>query len=152
MTQFRALRLSADEAEVTVQVLLVVLRDFPAWAIKEGCRRITGNEAGLDRRWSPNDTEIHSVVAEVVRPYGRRALDNVTALLAASVEELEPRRLTEAEIEAKLGRPLSSGRKPENPPPPYYGDGKHAARVAADLEARRRRREAEGPPPPDCDG
>ncbi len=134
-------RVSADDIDVMVHVLLVVLRDFPAWAIKEACRRIVMNEAGLDGEWPPNDIQVHAVVANVVKPY-REALNKVTALLEAPIEPPEPPRLSRAEIEAKLGRPLLS-MPPEakaiaDPPEPY--DGKHMQRVEAELVARRARR------------
>lgn len=86
MTGFRSMRHIEDmDVDTMVHVTMVVLRDFPAWAIREGCRRVAMNEAGNDPRWPPNDQEIHKIVSEVARPY-REALTKVDALLAALVE------------------------------------------------------------------
>lgn len=138
---FRALQLSPDLAEITVQVILTVLRDFPAWAIKEGCRRIVNNEAGLDRRYAPNDTEIHAVVADVVRPY-LQAINTVTALLEAPVEaerereeiERQARRkaakLAELKDERKFDRSIA-GRPPN---PTVTVDGEMLRRMSAAIE------------------
>jgi hypothetical protein len=83
--------------------------------------------------------QVCDVVAAIVSS-ARENLDNTMALLRAPVEEPERPRPTQAELEAKLGRPI--GQRPRKPiPAPWEGDGRHAERVAADLEARRRRRE-----------
>lgn len=70
--------------EGTVLILLHKLRKFPAWAIVAACERINSNEADLDRDWCPKDTQIHAVVAGVVRPY-QETLLAAEALLAAPV-------------------------------------------------------------------
>jgi hypothetical protein len=132
---FRSMRQQDDDAERLVEVTAGVLREFPLWAITRGCLKIARNRAGLDRRFAPNDAEIFGVVSEEVRSY-RRTLVTAEALLIARVEAPPAPKLTREEIEAKLGRPLPVGRvdKPKSQPLP--GDGKHAARVAADLASR----------------
>jgi hypothetical protein len=69
---------------------MAVLREFPAWAITQACRKIVCGETKLDRRFAPNDTEIFDVVAGVVRPY-RENLGQAKAMLDAPVDELPPR-------------------------------------------------------------
>ena len=65
---YRSMRHEGEDVEAVLAVLQHVLRDFPLWAISEGCRRIVMNEAGLDPRWPPNDAQIHAVVKAVVEP------------------------------------------------------------------------------------
>jgi hypothetical protein len=67
-----------------------VLREFPAWAIAQACRKIVCGETKLDRRFPPNDSEIFDVVAGVVRLYGEN-LRQAKALLDAPVDEPPPR-------------------------------------------------------------
>lgn len=146
LSGFRALaRQEGEYADASVEVLRAVLREFPPWAIIEGCLQIArGKVPDLDHRYAPNDVQVCDVVAAIVAP-ARENLDNAMALLRAPVETPEPPRPAREEIEAKLGRPI--GERPMKPmPKPWEGDGKHALRVAADLEARRRRREAGAPP------
>lgn len=146
---YRSARPGLEGAEAMAEVTKAVLRPFPAWAIVVGCQKIVrGDVEGLSRDWAPSDRAIHDVIADIVRPY-QVALTNARALLAAPVEQPEPPRLSRAEIEAKLGRPVADGARvhpisntpgePDGPP----RDGKHAQRVAADLAARAARREAE---------
>lgn len=136
---FRAMRQQGDDAAATVEVTRHVLREFPLWAIAKTCLMIARNEAEidgkpLDRRFTPNDTEIYAVAAGVVK-LRRDALATVKALLVAPVEPPPPPR----------------------PAPPHDwhvwawrrhcvgGDSGHAARVLADIEQRRARRaSAEG--------
>jgi hypothetical protein len=82
---FRSLRQQGADVAATVGVLCYVLRDFPAWAIQEGCRRIASNEADLDPQWPPNDAQFHLVVGRVVAPY-HQTLAIVQALLSAPIE------------------------------------------------------------------
>jgi hypothetical protein len=130
---FRSMRQEGDAAEGLVTVTAAVLRDFPAWAIAKGCLKIAQNQAGLDRRWPPNDTEIHDVVAEIVREY-RKTLEIVEALLLAPVEDREP--LPAPTIAPNDVRP--TGMEPNAPLVERKPvDGRHAARVAADIAARK---------------
>ena len=82
---FRSMRQTGDDVEATIIVLRSVLREFPAWAICEGCRRIATNQAGLDPKWPPNDTQVHSVVAGVVATF-RKTLRTAQGLLDAPIE------------------------------------------------------------------
>lgn len=130
---FRSMRQSGDSSAATTEITRAVLRPFPAWAIEQGCLKIARHQAGLDPHWPPNDGEIYDVVAKIVAPYGT-ALVNARALLSAPVESPEPQRPTQAEIEAKLGRPISDGSRVSRPP---VTDGKHAQRVMADMAGRK---------------
>ncbi len=73
-----------------VEVLLDVLREFPAWAIVEGCLRLTKDQHSLNPPFNPNfgpsDNQIYQVVAAVALPYQRR-LAQAEALLSAPVEK-----------------------------------------------------------------
>lgn len=73
-----------------VDVLLVVLREFPAWAILEGCTKITRDQHGLNPPFNPNfgptDNQVYQVVAGIVAPY-RQKLAKVQSLLVAPVEQ-----------------------------------------------------------------
>lgn len=82
---YRSMRHEGEDVEAVLAVLQHVLRDFPLWAISEGCRRIVMNEAGLDPRWPPNDAQIHAVVKSVVKSY-KLKLDVVTDVLQACIE------------------------------------------------------------------
>lgn len=88
----RSLRNDDIEAAVAgIDGLRRLLEEFPLWAIEAGCLAISKGEAlvdgrRMDRRWAPNDSEVYGVIKEIVEPY-RRALDNVTALLAAPVRD-----------------------------------------------------------------
>lgn len=138
---FRNQRRQGEDADTaTVGVLRVVLRDYPAWAIEETWLRIARQESWLDPHWVPSDAEIAAVAKEVVTPYRARR-GAIKALLAAKVALPEPPHPTLAEIEAKLGRPVSKmTAAKEVPDPPPSHDGKHAERVEADLAARRAHR------------
>jgi hypothetical protein len=109
---FRSLRERDQDAEAAVEVLLAVLRDFPVWAIEEGCLRIAQRRTGLhdppSERWPPSDAQIHAVVSKVVEPY-RETLAKTQALLAAPVEELPAitARPTRTALESKLGRAIA---------------------------------------------
>lgn len=138
---FRSLRQSGESAEGMVVVLSGVLSVFPLWAIAKGCVKIVRREAELDPRWPPNDTEVYGAVDAIVREY-RKALESAEALLAAPVEALQALpapRPSAMDVEAKLGRPVGTGRTEKTPAPPPGGDGKHAERVAAELAARKAR-------------
>ncbi len=84
------MRQQGNDACAVVDVTMAVLREFPAWAIAQACRKIVCGETKLDRRFAPNDTEIFDIVAGVVRPY-RENLRQAKALLDAPVDEPPPR-------------------------------------------------------------
>jgi hypothetical protein len=131
---FRSLRERDDNAETSVEVLLAVLRDFPAWAVEEACLRIaqqrTEIDPPLDPRWPPNDGQVHALVAAVVAPY-RQNLTTASALLAAPVEQPAP-----PPVPPQHDWHIWFWRMNNN-----RGDGQHAARVAEELAARKARRE-----------
>lgn len=125
-TGFRYMRQQGESVSAAVGITLAVLREFPRWAISRGCMKIIRGEAGLDARFAPNDSEIHGVVADIMRRY-RRDLEAARGLLSAKVAEREP----------KCSGPAQP--KPHAPTLPWRGDGKHAQRIAADLAARKAR-------------
>lgn len=146
---FRSLRESGEDAETAVEVLLAVLRDFPAWAIEEACIRIARRDIDidppLDRRWAPSDSQIYAVVSAIVQPF-RKALATAQALLDAPVALPPAPRPSRAEIETTLGRAVSdrSAVVTAPPVPAEIGDGKHAQRVMEDLRRRKALAEASG--------
>lgn len=147
---FRSMRQIGADGEAVVIVMCNVLRDFPPWAIAQGCIAIAQGRAvdeegkPLDRRWPPNDAQVYAVVAEIVRVH-RKNLAQAQGLLVATVEAPEPVRPSGEEIEAALGRPVAPKVLQSTfvaPPERLPGDGKHFERIKADLEARRARRMA----------
>lgn len=142
---FRSLRESGQDAETAVEVLLAVLRDFPAWAIEEACIRIARHDIDidppLDRRWAPSDSQIYAVVTAIVQPF-RKALATAQALLDAPVALPPAPRPSRAEIEAKLGRGVNDRAASAAAVPTEIGDGKHAQRVMEDLKRRKALAEA----------
>lgn len=72
-----------------VDVLLDLLREFPAWAILDGCTKIASDQHGLNPPFNPNfgpsDNQIFQVIAGVVAPY-RLKLKQAQDLLSAPVE------------------------------------------------------------------
>lgn len=129
---FRAMRQQGDDVSAVVEVTRRVLREFPCWAISRACLLIAQNQATidgkkLDRRYTPNDTEIYAVVAGVVK-LRKDALKGATALLAAPVEVPAPPR-------AKDGPEIAFPARPSQLPPDAVRPG-YAQRVAADLEMR----------------
>lgn len=139
---FRAMRQTGEDVASVVEVTRRVLAEFPAWAIAKACLLIARNQAvvdgkHLDRRYTPNDTEIYAVVSSLVK-MRREALTSAKALLSAPVEPPAPQRPKDG---PSAPRPQ---RAPQAPPVPA-GDGKHAERVAADLAARAARRAAQQP-------
>lgn len=146
---FPSMRHSGEDAIGRVDSAMRALSKFPAWAIERGCRSIQQNGyetvqndvVKTERHWPPSDPEICRTVTAVEKIH-RAALTSAEALLAAPVEqEDDAPKPTLEEIEAKLGRSLGSRPEVQNPEPESRHDGKHAQRVAAELEARRMRRE-----------
>lgn len=82
LSGFRSMRNASPD---TVEVTLTVLRNLPAWAISRACLMIARNEVGLDKRYAPNDTEIHDIVKSIIGRY-KDAHDKISLLLSASVE------------------------------------------------------------------
>ncbi|MTW19365.1 hypothetical protein GJ689_24545 [Rhodoplanes serenus] len=126
LTGYRSMRQQGDEAHATVAIMARVLAEFPRWAIQRACLMVARGEAGLDRRWPPNDAEMHAIVARVVEPY-RDTLARVAAMLAAPVEPPSARRLSRPRetVETRRG---------------------HVARVMADMDARRAARDEAAAP------
>lgn len=144
---FRSMRQQDADARGAMMAAAAALREFPLWAISKACLMIARNEAGLDRRFAPNDAELSNVVRNIVRGY-RKRLATVEVLLAAPVEPSKAApaaKLTPEQIATKLGRPVGTGSKVEAMPSASRSDGGHAARVAADLAARRARRQSDPP-------
>lgn len=110
---FRSMRERGENAVARISDAMRTLSDMPAWAIEEGCLSIrrVGYEVREDKQvrmethWPPSDTEIHAVVANVVR-LRKVALASACALLEADIEPAPAPRPTRAEIEAVIGRPL----------------------------------------------
>lgn len=150
LSGFRSMRHQGDDVDGIVNASASVLAPFPLWAIAKGCMKIARREAGLNPSFAPNDTEIYGLVDAIVRDY-RKTLETIEALLAAPVDQvraLPAPQPCRGEVEARLGRPLQ--------PAPYLPvreggdrapDGRHAARVAADLADRKARRDAGGVEP-----
>jgi hypothetical protein len=115
------LRHEGISVETSVEVLMALLREFPAWAISQGC----GVIAREDRTFAPNDGQIYAEVERVVRVH-RDRLRSVRALLAAEVADRIPL--------------VQTPRKTVD----RFGDGKHTQRVLAALEAKKARA-LEGP-------
>lgn len=137
---FRAMRQQGDDAEATVAATAGVLRGFPAWAIRQGCLKIARNQAGLNRRYAPNDTEVFTVIDDIVKDY-RKRLAMAETLLAAPVAS--PRKLPAlSEIKPNGIQPV--GAQPDARLVEPVNDGKHAARVAVDLARRRAQQPTEG--------
>lgn len=128
---FRSLRArDGQDAEVDARAVRHILREFPLWAISDGCARIACGQADLDPRFPPNDPQIYEVVAGIVKDY-RKALATAEALLSAPVEQkIEIIRISRAEIEKTLGRKMMENRPSEE-------DGQHIRRVMEDLAARK---------------
>lgn len=104
-----------------VEVMLDLLREFPAWAILDGCTKITHDQHGLNPPFNPNfgptDNQVCQVVAGVVAPY-RQKLARVQNLLSAPVEEksedIAPRQTWE-EAKAELRqRGMEFGDEPKS--------------------------------------
>jgi hypothetical protein len=128
---FRSMRHQGEDVVATTEITLAILREFPGWAIAEGCLRIVQGRAKLDRRFAPNDAEIFDAVQEVVR-WDRKRLETSQILLAAQVP-IARRAETPAHGRPPSGRLAAVTAWPS--------DGNRAARVAADLAARKASRD-----------
>lgn len=107
---FRSMRRDDDDvAAASLHGLRRVLAPYPLWAIEQGCLAIQGGDAWLDgeklsRKYPPNDAEIRSVIAEIVRPYSDKR-DAAVLLLAAPVKVRTPQapKPTAEQLRAKYG-------------------------------------------------
>jgi hypothetical protein len=81
---FRQMRQTGESVEATVAIARMVLREFPAWAIQEACLKIARGQAGIDRRWPPNDAQLCELVSSLLFRR-KRALDDARLLLSACV-------------------------------------------------------------------
>jgi hypothetical protein len=93
--------------------------------------------AGLNPAYCPSEPEFNILIGRLVDPYVD-ALPRTERLMTAKFEPPSPPKLSQAEIEAKLGRPLGVRTSSEAPMP--AGGGKHALRSMAELAAREARR------------
>lgn len=110
---------------------LWIVRDLPHWAITEACERIRANKAGLNASFCPTEPEFRKV-ADLCAAVYRRRLAEAEALLRAKVRDEPKPKMSAAELEAKLGRPISD--RPQAAVPPVIEPSKgHGARVAAVL-------------------
>lgn len=132
---YRAMRQMGEDARAVVDVTMAVLSDFPAWAIAIAVRKIVSGETKLDRRYTPNDTEIFDVVADVVRPY-RENLSQAKALLDAPLDEPSRRKGSQGPA-AIHPRPEKLPQRSEMAP---MTEARRQA-LMADLAARRARNE-----------
>jgi hypothetical protein len=122
---FRSLRnQDMENAAMSAQGLCRLLAPYPLWAIERGCSAIHGGDAVLDgerlsKKYPPNDAEIRSVVAEIVKPY-LDLRDRTVALLAAPVKlaAVEVPRPTAAEITEKYGASYGLAAGAAGPAPP----------------------------------
>jgi hypothetical protein len=133
---YRAMRQMGEAARAVVDVTLAVLREFPAWAIAQACRKIVCGEAKLDRRFTPNDTEIFDIVTDVVRPY-RENLRQAKALLDAPVDE-PPHRGTSGRLAPIRPWPEKAPQRPLVEPMTKS----RRETLMADLAARKARNDA----------
>jgi hypothetical protein len=141
---FRTVRERGADAHDSMEVLRYLLRDEPAWAIEEGCERIAdGKASGFDFNYAPHNPAICHFIRSLVTPY-RERLEAIETLLRAPVEAPpSTERPTREQLEQQLGRPFDQNRSRETRPVrDWYGDGKHAQRIGADLAARRARNDA----------
>jgi hypothetical protein len=122
-------RYDSKTALAIAAAYLWTVRDQPHWAIVQACDLVRANAAGLKSSYCPSEPEFVTVVSRCVEPY-RGQLRKTEALLGAKVDEPHPPKLTREDIEAKVGRPMGErlGSIPGS-----QRDGKHAARVMADL-------------------
>lgn len=137
---FRSMRESGADALGRLDSAMVLLREFPVWAIEQACHRIrldgyavADRDGGMriERHWPPSDPEIVALVRAAVKPY-RTAMANAELLLAAPVEPPASPQAAQHDwhvFDYRRHRAL--------------GDGRHAQRVLADLEARKAQREAQ---------
>jgi hypothetical protein len=121
---------------------LMLSRDRPHWAIVKVCRMVRLGKAALPPGYCPTEAEFNLLIEREVADFERQ-LARTRRILDAKVLPAEPPKLTLAEIEARLGRPLGVGPAEVKAPASVAPvDGNHAARVMADIAARKERRES----------
>jgi hypothetical protein len=126
---------------------MMIARQAPHWAIVKTCEMVRADQAGINPDFCPSEPQFVTIVAGLVKPYAD-ALRRAEQLLEVKVDAPSGPKLTRAEIEARLGRPLGSGISFKvQAPPVSVGDGKHASRALANLAAQKARREAGSVPP-----
>ena len=113
-------KLDNDAARGLVAQYLQLARDRPHWAIVNVCRAIREGKARLSRAFSPSEAEFNSLIRSEVAQYERNLMA-AQQLLRAKVQPPPAPKLTDEEIEAKLGRKLHATVE-ANPAPPAYGD------------------------------
>lgn len=119
-----------DETAVSkIAGYLWVCREQPPWAISRAIELVRSGRSGLNLSYCPSEPEFNALVSRLVAPYVA-AEHRTETFLRATIYKSKP--------VIPLARRL---------PAPSY-DGNHAARAAADLEARKRRRESDGLPEP----
>ena len=157
---------TSGPAEHLTAIYVSEMRDLPLWAIVGACKAISRGEVeGASLDFKPSVARLRQAVRALMAPWDeemfhlrevlnaealkpededmRKRTDALVGTFAAGLTA-EPPRPTLEELEAKLGRPI--GPRPRKPIPKVWeGDGKHAQRVAADLERRRKLRETEPP-------
>jgi hypothetical protein len=79
---FRSMRQQGENVDETIMVTLVVLREFPFWAIKATCLKVASGNG--NPHWAPNDAELSVMARAMVEPY-RAAHDRARRLLEAKV-------------------------------------------------------------------
>jgi hypothetical protein len=94
---FRSMRQEGEDLESTVAITRAILREFPAWAITQGCLKIARRETKIDPRYAPNDSQIIDVVRDIVGPY-RDNLAQAQSLLDAPLEANPKPRATYEEL------------------------------------------------------
>jgi hypothetical protein len=116
---------------------LQLSRPRPHWAIVKVCRMVRLGKAGLPPAYCPTEAEFNLLIDREVAYY-ERALAKAQKVLDAKVRPPEPPKLTRAEIEARLGRPIGEPKvEVQTPVRSIADDGNHAARVMADIAARK---------------
>jgi hypothetical protein len=103
-------------------------RERPHWATLKACDMVRSGSAGLNRAFCPSEPEFNAIAERCADAYVS-ALRRAEELLAG----------VDAQTRAKQ---LLAGKAPRSSPPAPakpkdQGDGGHAARALADLEARR---------------
>lgn len=132
--------IGAVEAKMTARAYAMALEDLPLWAVQRACRLIArGKVPGLSKDFPVSSARIHEVAEEIMEAADAEA-KTIRKLLAAPVAPAFPEDHRERmkarfdELRATMRRVLPAVAVPR-------GDGKHALRVAADLEARKARQE-----------
>jgi hypothetical protein len=133
-------RLDRSAALSMAVAYLSLTKERPHWAIVKACLMVRLGTAGLNPAYCPSEPEFNILIGRLVDPYVD-ALRRTECLMVAKIAPPSPPKPTRAEIEAKLGHPLSTPSSEAKAAPVPAGDGKHAVRVMAELAARKVRKE-----------